>query len=225
MFDQFQPRTRPRRPLIASIAVHCVLLFLALRGPKPAFLAPSFLLKGINGARVTLIYAPNSPGTGELPSASKSKVVAQVPTRSHIQWTSDRSQAPKAPRTIARVDAESETAAQNSSGQAPSAGSPYGSLVGSAFSGHEVRPALPLFTFDPVVGASELGSLEGNVVVEITIDERGNIVQKTVIQSLAPQVDAKILAALESWRFRPATRDGVPVPSKQDVYYHFPIQR
>lgn len=226
MFDQLQPRRRPRRSLIASIAVHCVLLFLALRGPKPAFLAPSFLLKGTNGARVTLIYSPNSADTGTLPSASKSKVVAQVPTRSHIQWTSDHSQAPKPPRVMARVDAESETAAQNTNrGQAPSAGSPYGSLVGSALSGHEIRPALPVWTFDPVVGASELGGLEGNVVVEITIDEHGNIVQKSVIQSLAPQVDAKILAALESWRFRPATRDGVPVPSKQDVYYHFPIQR
>jgi hypothetical protein len=26
---------------------------------------------------------------------------------------------------------------------------------------------------------------------------------------------------LENWRFRPATRDGVAIPSKQDVYFHF----
>jgi hypothetical protein len=42
-----------------------------------------------------------------------------------------------------------------------------------------------------------------------------------VVQSLGPAIDAKVLAALENWRFRPATRDGVPIPSKQDVVYHF----
>jgi hypothetical protein len=42
-----------------------------------------------------------------------------------------------------------------------------------------------------------------------------------VVQSLRPAIDAKVLAALESWHFLPATRDGVAIPSKQDVYYHF----
>jgi hypothetical protein len=41
------------------------------------------------------------------------------------------------------------------------------------------------------------------------------------VQSLGPAIDAKVMAALENWRFRPATRDGVPIPSKQDVVYHF----
>lgn len=62
------------------------------------------------------------------------------------------------------------------------------------------------------------------MIVEITIDEKGNIVEKTVVRSLVPAVNLKVLAALENWRFRPATRDGVPIPSKQDVYYHFPQQ-
>jgi TonB family protein len=56
----------------------------------------------------------------------------------------------------------------------------------------------------------------------VTIDEKGNIVQKVVIQSLAPAVDSKVLEALDNWRFRPATRNGLAIPSKQDVFYHFP---
>jgi TonB family protein len=75
---------------------------------------------------------------------------------------------------------------------------------------------------DPVVPASDLNGLQGDVVVEVTIDEQGNIVAKTVIQSLAPTIDAKVLEALENWRFRPATRNGVAIASKQDVFYHFP---
>jgi hypothetical protein len=43
-----------------------------------------------------------------------------------------------------------------------------------------------------------------------------------VLQSLGPTVDQKVLAALENWRFTPASKNGVPISSKQDVYYHFP---
>jgi len=42
-----------------------------------------------------------------------------------------------------------------------------------------------------------------------------------VVQSLGPAIDGKVLAALENWHFHPATRDGVPIASKQDVVYHF----
>jgi hypothetical protein len=45
-----------------------------------------------------------------------------------------------------------------------------------------------------------------------------------VLQSLGAAIDNKVLAALENWHFRPATRNGVAIPSKQDVYYHFKPQ-
>jgi TonB family protein len=80
---------------------------------------------------------------------------------------------------------------------------------------------LPVATADPVVYPWELPDSEGKVVVEITIDERGEIVQKTVLQSLGPRIDDKVLAALENWRFHPATRNGVAIPSKQDAVFPF----
>jgi protein TonB len=85
-----------------------------------------------------------------------------------------------------------------------------------------VRPALPVVYPDPVVGSADLVDTgEGDVIVEITIDERGKIVQKIVIRSMSPAIDTKVLAALENWQFRPATRNGAAIPSKQDVVYHF----
>jgi TonB family protein len=62
----------------------------------------------------------------------------------------------------------------------------------------------------------------GDVVIEISIDETGTIVDKRVLVSLGPVIDAKVLAALETWHFQPAMRDGVAIASKQDVHYHFP---
>jgi TonB family protein len=112
--------------------------------------------------------------------------------------------------------------AENKSAPAPSAGSPYGSLSEGPSAGEEIRPALPAVTSEPHVDPDDLrGVAEGNVVVEVVIDESGAIVRKSVVQSMGPAIDAKVLAALENWRFRPATRDGVPIPSKQDVVYHF----
>jgi outer membrane biosynthesis protein TonB len=45
------------------------------------------------------------------------------------------------------------------------------------------------------VFGSDVISIEGDVIVEITIDEQGTIVQKVVIHSLGPAVDDRVLAA------------------------------
>jgi protein TonB len=72
------------------------------------------------------------------------------------------------------------------------------------------------------VFGSDLAGSQGDVIVEVTIDEQGSIVQKLVLHSLGPAIDDRVLAALEKWHFSPASKNGVPIPSKQDVYYHFP---
>jgi TonB family protein len=117
---------------------------------------------------------------------------------------------------------DDQTSAPGQTAQARPAGSPLGTVLDGPLTGEEVRPALPVVSPDPHVAADELGSLQGDVIVEVTIDEKGNIVQKVVVQSLAPAIDSKVLKALENWRFRPATRNGIAIASKQDVYYHFP---
>jgi len=102
------------------------------------------------------------------------------------------------------------------------AGEMYGSLSYGTLSGPDVRAALPVVFPDPVIDASELAGIAGDVVVEITIDDQGTVVEEILIRGLVPPVDQKVLAAIGRWRFRPATRNSVPVASKQDVYYHFP---
>ncbi len=76
---------------------------------------------------------------------------------------------------------------------------------------------------NPEVSRSELPpGVQGDVVVEVTIDARGNIVQKRILQRLGYGIDEKVLAALEGWRFTPATQDGVPISSQHDIHFHFP---
>ena len=60
------------------------------------------------------------------------------------------------------------------------------------------------------------------MVVEVTIDAQGNVTETKVLQPFGYGIEDKVLAVLRNWRFRQATMDGVPIPSQQDVYFHFP---
>ena len=101
------------------------------------------------------------------------------------------------------------------------AGSLQGSLPDGPAIGFVRQPALPVV--GPDVPRSSLPpGIQGDVIVEITIDTQGNVAETRVLQSLGPEVDDKVVATLHTWHFRPATTDGVANVSKQDVHFHFP---
>ncbi len=189
-----------------SLTAHGLFLAFLLHVPTPTVIAPSSALAGENGTSVTQLYWPNRAATVANSKSSAERARRQRVMEGRLTWNRRKNQAKARP-----PDASVPTPA----------GSQYGSLYGGSF-GHEVRPALPVLSAEPVVSPADLvGGIEGSVVVEITIDEKGNIVDKVLVQGLRPAIDAKVLAALENWHFSPATRDGVAIPSKQDVYYHF----
>ena len=64
--------------------------------------------------------------------------------------------------------------------------------------------------------------VQGDVIVEVTIDANGNVAETRVIRGVGYGVDERVEETVRNWRFRPATRDGVAIASKQDVLYHFP---
>jgi TonB family protein len=214
-------RNWPRRPtLAASIALHLVLFLLVLRGRTPVFVAPASVLGGARGTTVTHLYWTTGSSTDGPSSENGSHERKHAAARSPLTWKGSHGRELASNQRVSADSSSGDT--RSASAPAPSAGSPYGSLSDEATAGEEIRPALPAVTSEPHVNLDDLrGIAEGNVVIEITIDESGAIVNKTVVQSMGPAIDAQVLAALENWRFRPATRDGVPMPSKQDVVYHF----
>jgi protein TonB len=213
------------RTLALSLAAHAMLFAWLLYAAAPKVLAPSAVRAGIANGSVTQLYWPShvsSNAAGDL-QASAELPDDQVRKRLILQKRlKKRRNIERAPTVPAQNNADSQAiAASTQNGGAAPAGLPYGSLGSGAVSGEEIRPALPVTAHDPVVDPSELPSSEGSVIIEVTIDDKGNIIGKKVIESLSPAIDAKVLAALENWRFLPATRNGVAIPSKQDVYYHF----
>lgn len=211
---------RPRRTLPLSIGLHGIFFVLLLLGRSPVFVAPSSTLGGAHGSAVTHLYW--AAGSSGLVESKSTKSRAKESARSRLLY--QKSGRAQEQASNLEPSTREDKGAQQAAASAPaaSAGSPYGSLSEGASAGEEIRPALPATTSEPHVDPDDLrGIAEGNVVVEIVIDESGAIVRKSVVQSMGPAIDAKVLAALENWRFRPATRDGVPIPSKQDVVYHF----
>jgi TonB family protein len=50
-----------------------------------------------------------------------------------------------------------------------------------------------------------------NGMLELVIDERGSVESAVIRVSMNPRYDRMVLDAVRSWRYRPATRGGVPV--------------
>jgi TonB family protein len=211
MFTQLHPDAPKRKAtsLSVSLAVHFLFLGWLLHSPAPIFVAPSSVVRGQSGSSLTRIYFGGDSG------------VSQEQPKPRLTWqrASKNAGAHRTEPPLAKLEVGNETASIRSTG--PAAGSLYGSLSYGTLTGPEIRPALPVVHPDPVFGSDAAG-IEGDVVVEVTIDEAGAIVQKIVLHSLGPAIDNRVLAALENWHFTPASKNGVPIPSKQDVYYHFP---
>ena len=61
----------------------------------------------------------------------------------------------------------------------------------------------------------------GEVSVTATVSAAGEVSGVELAQGVAPPLDRAALDAATRWRFRPATRDGVPVASRVQLLFHF----
>ncbi len=229
MFGQLSRQVWPRQRVLtsASLALHGVLLAWLLHAPAPQLLTPSSVTLGRNGRAIARLYwraeMPDNSNTSSARSATEVFRHQRLTNEKLIWKRTSKAAKLNARVPLSRTEMPNPSQAETLSrlGHGAPAGLPYGALSNGPAFGDEIRPALPVATADPIAYPWELPSSEGNVVVEITIDERGEIVHKTVLQSLGPKLDEKVIAALESWHFNPATRNGVAIASKQDAIFHF----
>ena len=217
-----------RRVLAVSLTLHSLIFAWLLHAPEPQLLMPVSITRGHNGKVVTQLYWPSrSPDDSATSSPESASERYRHQRLAHDRLIWKRNSVPaKLPPSRVKLSPysakdNSQTATLSQLGHGATAGLPYGSLPGGPVYGDEVRPALPIATADPVVYPWERPESEGIVRIEITIDERGEIIRKTVLQSLGPAIDNKCLAALENWRFQPATQNGSPIASKQDAIFPF----
>jgi TonB family protein len=194
---------------LASAAIHAAVLACVLYRPPAILISPRLAAHG-NGGSVKVVYLTAAPDLAVSPKGSERTMRLTAPYAAPVL------------RITRLSKKESRGRGLHSTHAAKAGGSTYGSMLEGAV-GAEVRPALPEVFPDPDVDRTSLpSSVQGDVIVEITIDEQGNVVEERLLTGVDHSVDEKVIAALKNWHFRPATSDGVPIPSKQDVHFHFP---
>jgi TonB family protein len=216
VFTILQPATsrlRSYRAVVVSVAAHLALLLaIVLHHPRVIELTPAWLAYGDGTHSYRVTYFPS----GGEDASTEAKLV--LPRESHASQPRPRSAAPKPAADHQQVPADAEAAERNSR-----AGSPLGTMIDGPITGHEVHVSYPVVYPDPPVARAELPSdLQGDVIIEVTIDSQGNVVETRILQAIGHGIDEKIMATLRQWRYQPATLDGVPVASKHDVHFHFP---
>jgi periplasmic protein TonB len=202
---------RSSKALIGSAVIHVILLALLVWKPMPKYVKTESALHGMGGTSHGIVYLKY----GGAEKVRKSSDVDEV-DRAHLRLPKRR--ATKAEEAPAPAMASALTPTSNGT-----AGTANGTLSFGYADGHEVRPAYPVIYPDPVVARAVCPpGLEGDVIVEVTIDDHGNIISTRLLSGLGHGVDERVVAVVQNWRYNPATRDGLPIASQQDVHFHFP---
>jgi len=202
----------PSRALTVSLVAHLAFIAYLCWQPEPPIINRTTVTLGENGKSIGLVYLPTDASL-QIPVNEEShrlKYSAPVRKRAVIKRHHMAPDQTDEHPTEAKV-------------QSPTMGSTNGDSNSGPLTGWGAQPALPVTFPDPHVHASDLPpGVTGDVVVEVTIDVAGNIVNKKVLQSIGYGIDEKCLAVLENWHFRPARMNGLPIASRQDVHFHFP---
>jgi TonB family protein len=218
MFGEVHPaeeRLRNHRVVASSVLAHLGLLvgFLVYHPPS-VLLTPVWLANGQGAQSYHVIYAPKD-GEDD-PDVQRATLVRKVTPRSKLKRPKPSSLKPPTDH----IEVPSDAIASDFNSRA---GRALGTVIDGPIEGHEVHIAYPVIFPDPSVSRSDLPhDLVGDVIIEVTIDSEGNVVETKIVQAIGHGIDEKIVAALKQRRYKPATLDGMPVASKQDVHFHFP---
>ena len=200
--------------LLASFAAHVMALLVLTHHSKPIFLTPSDVELGTPWSSGSIVYL--APAGSE-----RKQVPIEKPKLQPLAKAKPAAVHREPPPVIHENENEAETSKRESTAQG---GSIYGSRVpGAPLTGQEIIPALPQVFPDPAVSRADLPpGVQGDVVVEVTIDEQGNVVELKLIRGIGYGIEERVLATLKKWHFRPATKDGTTIASQHIVTFHYP---
>lgn len=189
------------RGTLLSSALHAAVfgaLLLAARMHGP-LLAPRHLAGTQHGTEVMLSYQMLGSPPGATAAAAAPRTKGPASPRLH-----------KSPADKAKQLSEPAIAPVPGNGSEGSIGDGDISIALVQF---HPRP-------QPDLSALPIGG-SGDIVLNALIDTQGHIAQLTVSKSLGTTVDQQVIATVQQWTFTPATRNGTPIPSEQEILFHY----
>jgi periplasmic protein TonB len=188
-----------RRWVVASILLHLSVLGLFLY-TRPPQLTPVATPGDRKGHLLQLTYSPGS-------SAPPSTLQAQQ--RAAAKPTSAHTVTAPVPAPVAPSATATSTSTDAATGD-------------DALGEGDTTLALVVVHPPPHPDLNQLpAGTRGDVIVDVVIDKTGRIAKYTMMHGLGHGVDETVLATIQQWTFQPATRNGVPVASEQELLFHY----
>src|ERR1700760_2161050 len=204
MFAPLPSRHRSLQSAGISLAAHAVViagLVAALRHhPVRVYTLPG----SSSGTHIELAYLPGrapAPVVHATPKVKKQPSLAPLAPMPHLTVTENT---PSPSYSSTPATAPDSTAGTDSWGSG------------------DVQIALTTYSPSPVPDLSALPhGVQGDVVVDVTIDPTGKVADLAVLHSLGFGIESSVIGTLKTWTFRPATKDGNPIASVQELHFHF----
>jgi protein TonB len=221
MFAPLPTRRSSVNATVLSVAAHAAaagLMVLSLRmHPVHVFSLPGTDL----GTRVELTYMPGRapvpaphPKSKVKPKAVSGPPITPVPTVAKA--SPDSQQLPPLPHLTVTEAAPSPNVSS------PASATPDSSSGSDSFGSGSIQIALTTYSPSPAPDLSALPhGVQGDVVVDVTIDPTGKVADLAVLHTLGYGIESSVIGTLKTWTFRPATKDGSPIASVQELHFHF----
>jgi protein TonB len=195
-------RTALRRWVAASIALHLSVLGVLLY-TRPPQLAPVELPGNRTGNLLRLTYSPaNSAPSSTLQSQKRP---ADRPVQPHTVTAPVPALVPAPAASAAAASASTDAA-----------------TGADALGDGDMTIALIVMHPPPHPDLAQLpAGTHGDVIVDVVIDKTGRIAKFTMTRGLGHGVDETVMTTIQQWTFQPATRNGVPVASEQELLFHY----
>ena len=194
--------SRPNRSGAAvSVLVHAIVL-LAVAGVLHR--TPKLVVYRLPGAKQGVQYLTYySPGSTEV---AQSDIAAKAVTKPEPKSVVH------SPAVVPQVEEATALSTERGTGNAGQSGLGDGNIT----------IALQKFFPYPKPSLATLPrGAAGDVILNAVIDEHGKITALTLLRGLGPAIDDEVIQTVNQWTYTPATKDGVPVPSVQELHFHY----
>jgi periplasmic protein TonB len=202
MFEASPPQSRGYWRIVGSIAVHALVLF-AIVHTVHRVRVRTFLPGTAAGTHIDLSYLPG----GALPSLPQTQHPPALPKVKH-----SRPLPAPMPKPVPTPASETATTAPGK----------VNGPTNDALGNDDIRIALTTYSPSPKPDLSKLPrGTEGDVVLDVTIDPNGQVANLELLRKLGFGIDETVAEIVRTWKFNPATKDGVPVASVQEIHFHY----
>jgi protein TonB len=203
MFERQAEKSGTGMRIAWSIILHAALLVVLFRSSH-AVRVRAFLPGTPQGAHIDLSYLPGGAPPAAPPSARKQAPIVAKESKLALP-----------PRVTPPVQAPTSDVSTSSPAKASSSSN-------DALGSEDIQIALTTYSPSPKPDLSRLPhGTQGEVVLDVTIDPTGQVADLQILATLGYGVDGTVADTVRTWKFSPATRDGVPVASVQELHFHY----